>query len=157
MIRLKSVGMLLGVVLGAALSAQAATLQCDGAVSGKVTIPLTGYSFSTTAPISQQTGMATGRSSFELTVRFATGQELETLLLMVQRNEAIRTCTLVDTNLGGGSRVGMGGKSAGSIQWDLTHVAISSITATEGMTGLTIPESGVQAVMTAQSYQVVAK
>ena len=101
--------LVVGLTLGAAMSARAAgpyTLTCDAARSGTVTIALTGYTVSVTG--TSESALGAGKAAerretkFALTVQTSSGKDYETLLSMLQDDEMLRSCKLIDGQGGAG-------------------------------------------------------
>lgn len=105
------IGLLSGVTLGAH-AAGSYMLTCDAAKGATLNMTLTGFSFKVTGAEEAATGMAAGKrssSNFELMIRFTAGRDYETFLSVVEDNEILRSCKLVD---------GAGGGAAATDDWN---------------------------------------
>ena len=169
-------------VMGAAMGARAAgpfTLTCDAARSGTVTIALTGFNVVVTGsgesePTGAVAGKATGRSEtkFAVTVQTDSGKDYETLLSMLEDDEVLRSCKLVDGQGGGAAAtdswnqmaVAKGKNKAnknnsapasttgGALEWILTNASVTSVTATGGPNSSGVPTTSMQATIEAQKF-----
>lgn len=167
----------IGLALGAAMSARAAgpyTLTCDAARSGTVTISLTGYTVSVTGTgeIGAASGKAGGRreTKFALTVQTGSGKDYETLLSMLQDNEMLRSCKLIDGQGGTGiaandnwTQENVKGKnkgknnqqpsnSGGALEWILTNASVTSVTASGGPNSTGVPATSMQTTIEAENF-----
>jgi hypothetical protein len=161
--------------LSATIGARAAgtyTLTCDAVRSGTVTIALTGFTVAVTGSSESGVGAAQGRhdSKFALTIDFAPGKDYGALLSMLQDNENLRSCKLLDGEGGGSaatdnwnqSAVNKGknkGKSnapasttGGALEWILTNATITSVTATGSESATGAPQGSMQATLEAQTF-----
>lgn len=168
--------LVIGLLSGAALGAHAAgsyMLTCDAAKGATLNMTLTGFSFKVNGSEEAATGLATGRrSNFELTIKFAAGRDYETLLSIVEDNENLRSCKLVDGAGGGAAATddwnqmsapkgknkskasGNNQKtnSSGALEWILTNATVTSVTATGSENSTGTPESSIQATIEAQKF-----
>ena len=169
--------LLMSLGLGAAMSAHAAgpyTLTCDAARSGTVTIALTGYTVAVTGTSEAAIGAGKGASrretKFALTVQASSGKDYETLLSILQDDEILRSCKLIDGQ--GGAGVGASdswtqesakgknkGKnnqpasnSGGALEWILTNASVTSVTASGGPNSTGVPATSMQATIEAQNF-----
>ncbi|MGA9063513.1 MAG: hypothetical protein WB341_17860 [Terracidiphilus sp.] len=170
--------LLIGLALGTAVSARAAgtyTITCDAERGGTLSIALTGFNLKVAgASEPAGTGMSKGTRSnagFELTIRFAPGKDYETLLSMVQDNEVLRSCKLVD-GAGGGTtatdawtqmeapkgknknknNAPAASPSGGALEWILTNATVASVTAIGNETAAGVPENAIMATLEAQTF-----
>ena len=162
-------------VLGAAIGARAAgtyTLTCDAVRSGTVTIALTGFTVAVTGSSVSGVGAAQGRpeTKFALTIDFAPGKDYGALLSMLQDNENLRSCKLVDGEGGGSAATDNWNQSAvtkgknkgknnapasttgGALEWILTNATITSVTATGSESATGAPQGSMQATLEAQTF-----
>jgi hypothetical protein len=169
----------IGLTLCAAMSARAAgpyTLTCDAARSGTVTVTLTGYTVSVTATGESPEGAATGKgigrreTKFALTVQTGSGKDYETLLSILEDNEELRNCKLIDGQ--GGTAVTANdnwnqesakgknkGKNnpqpsntGGALEWILTNASVTSVTASGGPNSTGVPATSMQATIEAENF-----
>ena len=163
--------------LGAAMSARAAgtyTLTCDASRSGSFTLTLTGFNMVVTGTTESGvgTGAAAGKhdSKFELTINFDSGKDYGAFLSMLQDNENLRSCKLVDGAGGGtaatdnwnqeavtkGKNKNKSGPPApttgGALEWILTNATITSVTATGSESATGAPQGSMQATLEAQTF-----
>jgi hypothetical protein len=165
-------------VMGTAMVGRAAgtyTLTCEPERGGTLTLALTGFNFKVTGEAEAATGMAAGarRSNFELSIRFAPSKDYETLLSMVEGNEVLRSCKLIDTESGGTTAVDdwnqmsavKGSKNAkaknnaqaatstgGALEWILTNATITTVTAIGNINNTGAAEGSMQATIDAQKF-----
>jgi hypothetical protein len=162
-------------VLGAAIGARAAgtyTLTCDAVRSGTVTIALTGFTVAVTGSSVSGVGAAQGRpeTKFALTIDFAPGKDYGALLSMLQGNENLRSCKLVDGEGGGSAATDNWNQTAvtkgknkgknnapasttgGALEWILTNATITSVTATGSESATGAPQGSMQATLDAQTF-----
>ena len=169
--------LVMGLALGAAMSARAAgtyTLTCDAARSGPITIPLTGFNVVVTASgesVGASAGGGRREAKFALTIDFAPGKDYETVLSMLQDNENLRSCKLIDGEGAGtaaadnwnqmsatkgknkGSKNnGPVSTTGGALEWILTNASITSVTATGSESTAGVPQGSVQANIEAQNF-----
>ncbi|MGO8935483.1 MAG: hypothetical protein ACLQDA_17385 [Terracidiphilus sp.] len=161
--------------LSVAISARAAgtyTLTCDASRSGSFTLTLTGFNMVVTGSSEPGTGAAAGKrdSKFELTINFDSGKDYGALLSMLQDNENLRSCKLVD-GAGGGTTASDNwtqeavtkGKNknknnapasttGGALEWILTNATITSVTATGSESATGAPQGSMQATLEAQTF-----
>jgi hypothetical protein len=166
----------MSLALGLSLSARAAgtfTLECDAARSGAITIALTGFNVVVTG--TGEGAVATGKSAgrtetkFALTVQFDTGKDYETFLSMMDDNEILRSCKLID-GAGGGvtasdswTEMNAKGKNksktnqpasatGGALEWILTNATVTSVTATGSQNTAGAPVTSMQATIEAEKF-----
>ncbi len=169
--------LVVGLMLGAAMSARAAgpyTLTCDAARSGTVTIALTGYTVSVTG--TSESALGAGKAAerretkFALTVQTSSGKDYETLLSMLQDNEMLRSCKLIDGQGGAGvaasdswNQETAKGKnkgknnpqpsnSGGALEWILTNASVTSVTASGGPNLTGVPTTSMQTTIEAENF-----
>jgi hypothetical protein len=163
--------------LGAAMSAHAVgpyTLTCDAARSGTLTITLTGYIVAVTGTSESAIGAGAGKgmgrreTKFALTVQTSSGKDYETLLSMLQDDEMLRSCKLIDGEGSGitandsltqGSKGKNKGKNnlpasttGGALEWILTNASVTSVTASGGPNSAGVPTTSMQATIEAQNF-----
>jgi hypothetical protein len=161
--------------LGVAVGARAAgpyTLTCDAARSGPITIELTGFTVAVTASSVSGVGAAQGRpeTKFTLTIDFAPGKDYGALLSMLQDNENLRSCKLVDGEGGGSAATDNWNQSAvtkgknkgktnapasttgGALEWILTNATITSVTASGSESATGVPQGSMQSTLEAQTF-----
>jgi len=161
--------------LGAAMSARAAgtyTLTCDASRSGSFTLTLTGFNMAVTGSTESGVGAASGKrdSKFELTINFDSGKDYGALLSMLQDNENLRSCKLVDGAGGGttgaynwnqeavtkgknkGKTNAPASTTGGALEWILTNATITSVTATGSESATGAPQGSMQATLEAQTF-----
>ncbi|MGA3033390.1 MAG: hypothetical protein ABSD70_08905 [Terracidiphilus sp.] len=181
----KNLGMLAvaGLLFAAANGARAAgayTLTCDAARSGAITVQLTGFNVAVTAtgegaPTGAATGMSSGRreTKFALTVQTDSGKDYETLLSMLEDNEVLRSCKLIDGEVSGSGMTGKDnwtqeavtkGKNksktnapastsgGGGLEWILTNATVTSVTVNAGPNATGVPTTTIQATIDAQKF-----
>jgi len=169
--------LLIGLALGAAMSARAAgtyTLTCDASMGAKITMTLTGFTLKVTSSgEASSSGAAAGRAgnaTFELTIRFAPGKDYETFLSMAQDGENLRSCKLVDGEGGGttasdswtqmsvtkgkskGKSTAPASTTGGALEWILTNARVTSVTATGNENASGAPEGSMEATLEAQTF-----
>jgi hypothetical protein len=162
--------------LGAAMSARAAgtyTLTCDAARSGPITIGLTGFNLVVTGTgeaIGASQGGGRRETKFALTINFAPGKDYETLLSMLEDNENLRSCKLVDGEGGGtaaadnwnqmavtkgknkSKNTAPASTTGGALEWILTNASITSVTALGSESATGAPQGSMQATLEAQTF-----
>jgi len=171
-----------GLLFVGAIGAHAAgayTLTCDAARSGNITIQLTGFNVAVSgtgesAPTGAAAGMSSGRreTKFALTVQTDSGKDYETLLSMLEDNEVLRSCKLIDGEVSGGGATGKDdwnqmsvakGKnknkvsapaatSGGGLEWILTNATVTSVTVNAGPNSTGVPTTTIQATIDAQKF-----
>ncbi|MGO8756639.1 MAG: hypothetical protein ACLQG3_00800 [Terracidiphilus sp.] len=168
--------LLIGLVVGSATGARAAgtyTLTCNASRSGAFSITLTGFNMVVTG-----SGDASGASAaagkrdakFELTVQFNSGKDYGALLSMLEDNENLRSCKLVDGESEGAAATDnwnqmsvTKGKNKsktsepasttrGALEWILTNASITSVTATGSESTTGAPQGSMQATIEAQTF-----
>ncbi len=170
------VAMCLG--LSAAMTAHAAggfTLTCDAARSGAITIQLTGFSVAVTGSGDVGLGAGVGKAGergepkFALTVTTDSGKDYNTLLSMVEDNEVLRSCKLIDGEGGGvaasdsWTQINAKGKNksktnepasstGGALEWILTNATVTGVTATGSQNSTGAPATSMQATIEAQKF-----
>lgn len=181
---IKNAGALLVIcsIMGAAMGARAAgpfTLTCDAARSGTVTIALTGFNVVVTGsgesePIGATAGKASVRSETKsaVTVQTDSGKDYETLLSMLEDDEVLRSCKLVDGQGGGVAATDSWNQTAvakgknkanknnsapastagGALEWILTNASVTSVTASGGPNSTGVPTTSMQATIEAQKF-----
>jgi len=172
-----------GLLLVSAIAARAAgayTLTCDAARSGNITIQLTGFNVAVTgsgsaSPDGAVSGLGAGRresTKFALTVQTDSGKDYETLLSMLEDDEVLRSCKLVDGEVSGGGMTAKDnwtqeavtkGKNksktnaapaagGGGLEWILTNATVTSVTVNAGPNATGVPTTTIQATIDAQKF-----
>lgn len=169
--------LVVGLTLGAAMSARAAgpyTLTCDAARSGTVTIALTGYTVSVTG--TSESALGAGKAAerretkFALTVQTSSGKDYETMLSMLQDDEMLRSCKLIDGQGGTGTTANdnwtqetakgknkgknnqQPSNSGGALEWILTNASVTSVTASGGPNSTGVPTTSMQTTIEAENF-----
>lgn len=165
-------------LLGGVARARAAgtyTLTCESERGGTLNLVLTGFNLKVTAASEPSAaGMSKGMRSnaaFALTIRFAPGKDYEAMLSMVQDNEVLRSCKLLD-GAGNGTTAtdswtqmeAPKGKTksknnspaatpaGGALEWILTNATVTSVTAIGNETPAGVPENAIMATLEAQNF-----
>lgn len=166
-------------MLAAAPGARAAgpfTFTCDAARSGTVTLQLTGFNVSTTASgVASPDGKGMGRreTKFAVTIQTDSAKDYQTLLGLMDGDEYLRSCKLIDGQGGAGisandswtqENVGKGknkGKNnnngqaptgSGTLEWILTDASVTGVTVNAGPSSTGVPTTAIQATIEAQKY-----
>jgi hypothetical protein len=170
--------LLMSLGLAAAISAHAAgpfTLTCDAARSGTITIQLTGFTVEAT-----RTGgnpsigkeVERSESKFAVTVQTDSGKDYDTLLSLMDGDEVLRSCKLIDGEVGSaiaakddwtqmsmtkGKNKGKTNNpppsaASGALEWILTNADVTSVTVTGGANTTGAPTTTIQATIEAQKY-----
>jgi len=167
--------------LASAVGARAAgayTLTCDAARSGTITVQLTGFNVAVTGtgeatPVGSAGGMSASRreTKFALTVQTDSGKDYEALLSMLEDDEVLRSCKLVDGEITGGvagkddwsQMAATKGKNkknnapaptvgGGGLEWILTNATVTSVTVNAGPNSTGVPTTTIQATIDAQKF-----
>lgn len=152
------------------------TLTCDAVRSGTVTFQLTGFSISATASgVESPDGKNMGRreTKFALAIQTDSAKDYQTLLGLMDGDEYLRSCKLIDgqggaginandswtqesvgkgKNKGKNNNNGQGQAGSGALEWILTDASVTGVTVNAGPSSAGAPATSIQATIEAQKY-----
>jgi len=147
-------------LLGAAMGARAATtytISCEAEKSGNFALTLTGFELNTAHPNSPAVATAE-RTTFSLTFRFFPTADYGKILMMLENNESLKSCTLsqaagTTATAGVNKRpLNAAATEASGPHWQFTNCYFSSVTASGGASKSGFPAESVEVTMTGQRF-----